>query len=103
MIGATAYAVHAHQALRLPPWRAADGIVAALAMEQAAVAVVARLRILVESQQRPLRHRAQQRAQRANRTAPEARDAQTHRENHEEQNAQKNSLRKMRLPEFQNH
>src|ERR1017187_6465878 len=62
VVRATAQAVHAHQALGLAPRRAADRIVAALAVEQAAIAFVAGGRILVQRQNRPARNRNKQRA-----------------------------------------
>ena len=58
VVRAGAYAVHAHQALGLAPRRAADGIVAALAVEQTSVAVVAGGRVLVQPQHTPAGDRA---------------------------------------------
>ena len=84
VVRAAADAVHAHQALGLAPRRAADRVVAALAVQQAAIALVAAGWVLVQSKHRPPRDRAQQRAQRANRPAPEARNAQTQRKNDQE-------------------
>ena len=101
VVWATAYAVHAHQALGFAPGNAADGIVAALAVEQAAVAFVARSRILVQPQHAPPGDRAQQRAQRANRPAPEPRHAQAGQQNGHEQNPQHQPLRKLLLTEIQ--
>src|ERR1035441_7875507 len=75
VLRARIHAVHAHVALRLVPRRAADGIVSALAMHQAAIAVVAACRILVQAENRSPRYGAQQCAQRTQRAAPEACDA----------------------------
>jgi len=62
---------------------------------------VASSRILVQPQQRPARHRAQQRAQRTNRPAPQPRHAQTGRKNRNEQNPQEHALRVVRLAEIE--
>ena len=72
VVRAAAHAVHAHQALGLAPRRAADGIVAALAMQQAAIAFVAGCGVLMQAQNRPARNCAQQRAQRADRSGTTA-------------------------------
>ena len=101
-VRATSHAVHAHQALGFAPRHSANGIVAALAMQQAPVALVAARCILVQSENRPARHRSQQRSQRANRAAPQTSDAQTGPEDQQEQDAQHQSLRKMRLTKIKN-
>ena len=101
VVRATAHAVHAHQALGFAPRRAADGVVAALAVEQAAIAFVAGGGVLVQAEDRPAGDRAQQRAQRADRPAPEPRNAQAGRKNREKENAQHQALRKVGLAEVE--
>src|ERR1039458_10823208 len=83
---ATAYTVETHQALGFAPRRSADRIIAALTIQQAPVAFVATRRILVQPQNRPARYCAEQRAQRANRTAPQPCNAQARRPGDEKQN-----------------
>src|SRR5581483_1705105 len=101
MLRAGAHAIHAHQAFGFSPWNSAHGIIAPLTVEQAAIAVVAGCLVLVQAQHRKARQCAQQRAQRANRTAPEPRDPQTRRENYQKENPQHQALRKMRLAEIE--
>jgi hypothetical protein len=57
--------------------------------------------VLVQPQHAPARDRAQQRAQRADRPAPQARHAQAGRQNRDEENAQHQALRKVRLAKIQ--
>ena len=102
VVRARADAVHAHQAFGLAPRHAADGIVSALAMEQAAVAASQAAVIFVQAEDGPARDRAQQSAQRANGAAPEARDAQAGGENDEKQDAEDEALGKVRLTEIEN-
>src|SRR5208337_4889844 len=98
---ATVHAVHAQVAFRLVPWDTAGGIISALAVEQAAVALVAGGLIFVQPQHRPPRDRAQQRAKRADGAAPQPRDAQAGEKNCNEQDSEEQTLRKMRLAEIQ--
>jgi hypothetical protein len=79
-VRAGCHTVQAKMALGLVPLRASDGIVAALTFDQAPVAVVARGCILMQTQNRPSRSHAQQRAQRTQRPAPEARHPSIHRQ-----------------------
>jgi hypothetical protein len=59
VMGAGANAVHAHQAFGFAPWGTADRIVSTLAIQQAAIAFIARGWIFVQSQNRPARDRAE--------------------------------------------
>jgi len=75
-VRAIADAVEAQVAFGLAPSGARNRIVASLAMQQAAIAVAALRRMLLESQDGPARRYPQQRAQRAKRPAPEPCDPQ---------------------------
>ncbi len=59
--------------------------------------------VLLQAQNRPARHPAQQRAQRAQRPAPEARDAQVQRQDRDEEQPQEEALAEIRLLEAQHH
>ena len=98
---ATAYAVHAHEALGFSPGKAADGIVSALATKQAAVALVTCGRVLVQSQDRPAGDCAEQSAERADGAAPKAGDAQAGDENGQEEDSEDQALGKVRLAEVE--
>ena len=102
IVRATADAVHAHQALGFAPGNAADGIVATLTIEQAAVAFVAGIRILVQPQHAPPGNRSQQRAQRTDRPAPEPRHPHTGQQNGHKQNPQDQPLRELLRAKIQN-
>ncbi len=101
VVRATAYAVHAHQALGFAPGNAADGIVAALAIEQAAVAFVAGIRVLVQPQhdQRETAPSSAPSGQIARHQSRVMRRLAS--ENGNEQNAQDQPLRELRLAEIE--
>ena len=63
--------VQTEMTLRLMPRNSADRIIAALAAQQAPIAVLAALRGLDQSKNRPARYDPKQRAQRAKCAAPE--------------------------------
>ena len=75
MLGTLVHAVHAQMAFGLMPGDAADRIIPALAAQKAAVTIRAVLGTLHQTKHGPARHDTQQRAQRAQRATPEARDA----------------------------
>ncbi len=97
--GAVANAVEAQVALRLAPRGPRNRIVAALAVQQAAAAVVARGRVLFQVNERPARGNSEQAAERAQGAAPEARHAQVEREQEGEDQADEHGLAKVRLLE----
>ena len=63
-------AVHAQNAFGFTPRRTGNGIVPALAMKQATVAIFAFGRVFLQAQNGPARSQSQQRSQRAQRAAP---------------------------------
>jgi hypothetical protein len=83
--------------LRLTPRNSADRIVAALAAQQAPIAVLAALRGLDESKNRPARYDAEQSAQWAKCPAPEPGHAKVQRQKKDEDEAEPNALPKVRL------
>src|SRR4051812_42059990 len=68
-------AVHTHVALCLTPRNSTDGIVAALAMHFALIALVAGCGIFMQPEDRPPRDDTEQASQRTERATPEARHA----------------------------
>src|SRR5947207_2489232 len=82
-------------ALGLVPWNPARRIVAALAAQQAAVAIAAMLRTLHETEDGPTRHDPQQRTQRTQCPAPEPRSPEIQRNHKNEEEAQPNALPKV--------
>ena len=88
-------------ALRLVPGYAADRIVAALAAEKAAIAVVAVLGMFHQSQDRPTRNDAEQSAERTECSAPKAAYTEVDCKNEDEDDAQPNALTKIGLLEIQ--
>ncbi len=96
---AIGHAVHAQMAFGFAPRRAGNGIVAALAMKQATVAILAMGGVLFEAQNGPARSQAQQRTERTQCAAPEAGDAQVEREDRDEDRAKQESLAEMSLLE----
>ena len=90
--GTLVHTVQAEMTFRLPPGNSADGIIAALATQQATITVVAMFRILDEPQHRPAGHDPEQSSQRAKRPAPEPRDAKIQRHNKEENQPEPNPL-----------
>ena len=96
---ALAHAVEAEVAFRFAPLGLGLRIVPSLAIQQAAIAVVAMVGELLQAQNRPARNDSQQRAQGAQRPAPEARDAQVEHEEGDENRSQEKRLAIVRLPE----
>ena len=88
-------------AFGLMPGDATDRVVAALAAQQAAVAIIAMLRILDQPKHGPARHDAQQRTQRAQCAAPEPRDAEIQCNEEDKNQAQPDPLTKIGLLETQ--
>src|SRR5271157_1289617 len=89
--------VQTEMTLRLTPRNSADGIIAALAAQQAAIAVLAASRGLDESKNRPARYDPEQSAQWAKRPAPEPSHAKIQRQKKYEDDAEPNPLAKVRL------
>jgi len=96
-IRALAHAVETKVAFGFAPAGARNGIVAALAMEQASVAIAAVRGILFEAQNGPAGYKSQQRSQRAQGAAPEARDAQVEYENRCKNQSQEEAFAEERL------
>ena len=94
-----AHAVEAEVAFRFAPLGVGKRIVPSLAVQQAAIAVVALAGELLQAQNRPARNDSQQRAQGAQRPAPEAGDSQVERQKGNENRSQEKRLAKVRLPE----
>src|ERR1035438_9883996 len=80
------------------PRRAVNGIVSALAMLQATVAILAMGRVFLQAQNGPARGQAQERSQRAQRAAPKAGDPQVESQDDDEDRSQRETLAEMRLP-----
>ena len=88
-------------AFGLAPRDSADGIVATLTGEQAAIAVVASDGIFVQSQDRPTGCHTEQRSQRTDGAAPEAGDAIVQGHEEDKEKTQEETLAEVRLLETQ--
>ena len=89
---ATADAVHTHQAFGLAPGNSSDWIVAALAIQQATVALIATGSVFVQAEDGPAGSQSKQSSERTDGTAPEARNAHAGPEDHEKQQAEHDRL-----------
>jgi hypothetical protein len=94
-------AIEAEMAFRLAPRNSRDGVISALAMQQATVAIFAAVSVLLETENRQSRNQAQKRPQGTERPAPKSGNPKIEREDSDEYQSKEKSLAKIRLLEVE--
>jgi len=99
---ALADAIQTKYTFGFAPGHAANGVIAALTVQEATIAVIAGCRVLLESQDGPARDETEECAQRTNGPAKEAGDSVVEGQDKNEKGAEQKSLAKMGLFEAEN-